>query len=252
VARHRDFVTCELADAALLDSFRAGAPLPQRFGRGFDERVIEFPWVASRELGGRVLDAGSALNHLHVLLALRPRMDELHVVTLSPEEEESFPRLGVSYLYADLRDLPIKDGTYDHVVSISTLDHVGLDNVRFGSGTETADEPQAEAVRAIRELHRVLRPGGELYLTVPVGIGEHFDWVRSFTCDEVDELVEAFGPASFSCDYFRHDGDVGWQRAERDDVAAARYRDHLSSPPVGANRAVAAEAVVCVELVRRS
>jgi SAM-dependent methyltransferase len=179
-------------------------------------------------------------------------MDDLHVVTLSPDEEEAFPRLGVSYLYADLRELPFKDASYDRVVCISTLDHVGLDNVRFGADAPSADDPQAEAIKAIRELGRVLRPGGELYLTLPVGRGERFDWVRSFTPVEVDELIESFEPASASIDFFRHDGEAGWQRAGRDEIAAARYRNHLSGRPVGSDRTVAAEAVACVQLVRRS
>jgi SAM-dependent methyltransferase len=251
VEGHRDFVTRELADAELLELFRKGEPLPEGLGLGFDERVVEFPWIASRQLSGTVLDAGSALNHLHVLQALRPRMDDLHVVTLSPAEEDAFPRLGISYLYADLRELPFKDSSYDRVVCISTLDHVGLDNERFGADVPSAEDAQGEAIKTIRELHRVLRPGGELYLTLPIGRGDRFDWVRSFTPGELDELVEAFEPASDSIDFFMH-GKAGWQRAERDEIADARYRDHLSSGPVGSDRTVAAEAVACVELIRRS
>jgi hypothetical protein len=64
-----------------------------------------------------MLDAGSSLNHLHVLRRLRPRVERLHVVTLSPEER-SFPQLSVSYLYADLRDLPIRDESYDHIACV--------------------------------------------------------------------------------------------------------------------------------------
>ena len=123
-------------------------------------------------------------------------MDDLHVVTLSPEEDESFPELGVSYLYADLRELPFKDG----VLRPGRLD---LDarppraRQRRASAADApvAEDPQPEAVRAVYELRRVLRPGGDLYLTLPVGSGDRFDWVRSFTADEVDELVEAFEPA---------------------------------------------------------
>jgi glycosyltransferase involved in cell wall biosynthesis len=247
VEAHRDFVARELADPALVEAFRTGAPLPAGFGAGFDERVVEFPWIAARSLGGKVLDGGSSLNHLHVLVALRPRMDDLHVVTLAPEEQ-SFPELGVSYLYADLRELPVADAVYDRVLSISTLDHLGLDNDRFGADAPAAAEPQREAVRAMGELRRVLRPGGDLYLTVPVGAGDRFDWVRSFTCDELDELVEAFGGSTTTVDFFRHRD--GWHRAERDEVADARYRDHLSSGPVGPDRVAAAEAVACVHLVR--
>ena len=73
-----------------------------------------------------MLDAGSTLNHAHILQRLRPAMDKLHIVTLAPEER-AFPELDVSYLFADLRDLPLSDDVYDQVVSISTLEHVGLD-----------------------------------------------------------------------------------------------------------------------------
>ena len=246
---HRAFVSQELDDAVLLEDFRKCEHLPRGFGIGFDERVVEFPWVASRRLGGTVLDAGSSLNHLHVLKRLRPRMDDLHIVTLAPEEE-SFPELGVSYMYADLRELPIKDATYDRVVSISTLDHVGMDNQRFGSDAASAEDPQRETIRAVEEVRRVLRPGGDLYLTVPVGQGERFDWVRSFTLDELDELVEAFGARDVRGSYFHHDGHSGWRRVERAEVASASYRDHFSSGPVGPNRVVAAEAVACLHLVR--
>jgi SAM-dependent methyltransferase len=249
VDAHRAFVDRELDDAELLNGFRTGEQLPRGFGSGFDERVVEFPWVASRRLAGTVLDAGSALNHLHVLRRLRQRMDELHVVTLSPEEE-SFPELGISYLFADLRELPVKDATYDRVVSISTLDHVGMDNLRFGSDAPAADDAQGQAIQAVAEMRRVLRPGGDLYLTVPVGKGERFDWVRSLTLDEIDALIETFGPGDLRETFFRHDGADGWRRATREEVSGARYRDHVSSGPVGPDRVVAAEAVACVHLVR--
>jgi glycosyltransferase involved in cell wall biosynthesis/SAM-dependent methyltransferase len=249
VEAHRDFVARELGDPALIDAFRTGALLPDRFGAGFDERVVEFPWVASRALGGRVLDAGSALNHLHVLLGVRPRMDDLHVVTLAPEDE-SFPELGVSYVYADLRELPFQDGVYDRVICISTLDHLGLDNDRFGADAPVAEDPQQEAARAVYELRRVLRPGADLYLTLPVGRGDRFDWVRSFTLEELSELVDAFGASPAAVEWFRHEGPSGWRRAGRDEIGEARYRDHLTSGPVEADGVVAAEAVACVHLVR--
>ena len=245
---HRDYVAHELDDAELLARFRERAALPDGLGRGLDERVVELPWLAAQRLGGRVLDAGSALNHLHVLSRLRPRADELHVVTLAPEER-SFPQLGVSYLYSDLRELPLADATYDRVASISTLEHVGTDTSYYGGETKVAEDPQRELLRAVAELKRVLRPGGDLYVTVPVGRGERFAWVRSLTPAQLDELVEAFAPESSSIDYFRY-ADGGWRRAGRDDVAEARYRDHFTSPGVGEDGVVAAEAVACLHLVR--
>jgi SAM-dependent methyltransferase len=247
-AAHASFVAAELEDEALLERFRnGGEPLPDAFGMGFDERVVEFPWIAAEPLGGLVLDAGSALNHRHVLERFRPRVDGLHVLTLAPEEQ-SFPELGVSYLYADLRDLPMRDGAYDDVICISTLEHVGLDNTRFGvDGTPVAADPQPEAVAAMRELWRILKPGGRLLVTVPVGRGERTEWVRSLTLEQVDELAGACDGADVALECFRHDG--GWQRASRDEVAGARYRDHLvSGAPV--ERVVAAEAIACLRLLK--
>ena len=244
---HAAFVAAELDDAALLQRFREHEALPDRFGRGYDERVVEFPWVASRALRGRVLDAGSTLNHLHVLSRLRPRMDELHIVTLEPEER-SWPKLGVSYLFADLRDLPLRDATYDRVLSISTLEHVGMDNTYYGSELPAGHDPQRECLRAARELRRVLRPGGELYVTVPVGRGERFAWVRSFTLAELDELADALAPASHALTFFRHDGARGWRRATAEEVTDARYRDHFTSNGPGPDRLVAAEAVACLRV----
>jgi glycosyltransferase involved in cell wall biosynthesis/SAM-dependent methyltransferase len=247
---HRAYVAAELDDAELLARFRDGADLPEGLGHGLDERVVEFPWLSAQRLSGRVLDAGSTLNHLHVLQRLRPRADELHIATLAPEER-SFPQLGVSYLYSDLRELPLADATYDRVLSISTLEHVGTDTSYYGGETKVADDPQRELLAAVAELRRVLRSGGDLYITVPAGRGERFKWVRSLTPDQIDGIVEAFAPASWTVDYFRY-ADGGWRRSDRDGIADAGYRDHFTSDGVGPDGVVAAEAVACLHLVKPS
>ena len=172
------------------------------------------------------------------------------IVTLAPEER-SFPELDVSYLYADLRDLPLRDGAFDCALSISTFEHIGMSNERYGSDAPPAPDPQPEALLAAAELGRVVRPGGTLYVTVPVGRGERFPWVRTFTLDELDELVAAFrGASSTETLYYRHDAD-GWRRAARSEVSDAGYRDHFSRADVGANGVVAAEAVACVQIETR-
>jgi SAM-dependent methyltransferase len=166
-------------------------------------------------------------------------------VTLTPEAE-AHPYLGVSYLYADLRDLPLRDGAYEHVVSLSTLEHVGMDTTHFGAASERAADPGAELARALGELRRVLAPGGSLFLTVPFGAPEDLGWLRVFSAPELERALEAFGPAEARVDYFAYDA-AGWQRADAESAAGARYRDPFTQP-VGEDRAVAARAVACVEL----
>ena len=244
IAAHAAFVGRALDDAALIEAIRRGDALPHGYGLGFDERVVEYPWLSGRRLGGTVLDAGSTLNHLHVLRRLRPRMDDLHIVTLAPEDR-AFPSLGISYLFADLRSLPLDDHVYDRVLSLSTLEHVGLNLDHFGADGLAAEDPQDASLAAADELRRVLRPGGEALLTVPIGVGERFDWVRAFSLAELDALVARFDPVDVDVTFFRHDG--GWHCADRESVSDARYRDHLSGADLR-DGVVAAEAVACVAL----
>jgi SAM-dependent methyltransferase len=224
VAHHRRSVASALADRTLLDRFRRGEQLPEAYGADLDERVIEFPWALAQAPRGRALDAGSALNHRHVLPHFRSSVTALHVVTLVPEEM-SFPELDVSYIYADLRDLPMKDGLYDTVISISTLEHVGMDNSGYGAPGAAAADP-AEATRvAVRELRRVLAPAGRLLITVPYGAGEDHGWLRQFTRPDLEDVVATAQPAEFAITVYRR-APSGWQLSDPVESRSARYVGH--------------------------
>jgi SAM-dependent methyltransferase len=243
---HRTFVTRVLDNARLLEPFRLLEPLPADFGVGFDERVVEFPWLMARDLAGSVLDAGSTLNHPHTLVRVRPRVRELLLVTLAPEQE-AYPFLDVSYLFADIRKLPLADSVYDTVVSLSTLEHIGMDNSQYGANGARAGDPDIELQRAVQELRRVLKPGGTLLVSVPYGHPDDFGWMRVFSEPKLDALVDAFAPETQTRTFYRYDAH-GWQISSAAEAAEERYRDHFSAGPPGADRAVAARAVACLEL----
>jgi SAM-dependent methyltransferase len=232
----------------LLARFKRRQPLAPGYGVGFDERVVEFPWTFTRDLSGRLLDAGSTLNHPHVLMRFRPRVDELHIVTLAPEAQ-AYPFLDVSYLFEDLRSLPIDEGAYDRIVSLSTLEHIGMETAHFGFEAQRASDPDAELGRALRELRRVLNDSGVLYVTVPFGAREDFGWMRQFDAEALQRLIDAFSPSSAQTTIYRYD-EGGWQLASAEEAADARYRDHLADPRPAADRAVAARAVACLELAK--
>jgi SAM-dependent methyltransferase len=245
-ARHRSFIERVLDDPRLLERFRTADPLPRWYGIGFDERVIEYPWLLGSLPDGHVLDAGSTLNHEHVLERFLARCDDLHVVTLAPEPE-SFPELGVVYSYADVRDLPYPDDSFDTVVAASTLEHVGMDTTVYGATGGRSSEPAAEVDRALSELARVLAPGGTLLVTVPYGRAEDHGWFRQFGRDDVERVVAHHSWRATTVTVYRYSRH-GWQLSGLDEAGDEAYWDHHKDSVVPNDRAAAARAVVCLLL----
>lgn len=225
--------------------FREGAPLPRGFGVGLNERVIEFPWLFARGPSGVVLDAGSTLNHKPILDRILPLVDALHIVTLGPEKR-SFPERGVSYVYADLRELPYASGTFDVVVCLSTLEHVGMDNSRYARAAPTPGDSSVALQRALEELLRVVRIGGRVLLTVPYGRPDDYGWLRVFARGNV-EAIASYGNRAVVTVYAY--GPDGWVLSDLEQAASAVYRVRANEPaPV--DLAGCARAVACIELTR--
>jgi SAM-dependent methyltransferase len=239
-ATHRALIGSLLASEEWRELFAAGDQLPAGLGVGYDERVVEYPWLFSRRLRGRVLDAGSVLNHRHVVEAILEEVDELTITTLAPEPV-AFISMAVSYLFADLRELPFRDDWFDEVVCLSTLEHVGMDTAIYGADTPRAPDPQEEAAKALRELLRIVKPGGRVHISVPYGHSEDLGWLRQLDRAEVNELFTRAGAP-------RRDESVflltpeGWRRATPAEAADATYNLGPGRAPDGA---VAARAVLC-------
>jgi SAM-dependent methyltransferase len=243
LASHRALVGSLLADHRWRAIFAAADDLPAGLGAGFDERVVEYPWLFSRGPRGRVLDAGSVMNHRHVIEPLLEAADDLTIATLAPEPV-AFTELGVSYLYADLRDLPLRDHWFDDVICLSTLEHVGMDTAIYGAATPRAGDPQAEAARALRDLLRVTKPGGRVHVSFPFGRSEDLGWLRQLDRAEIDDLFARAGVVAREETVFLHSSD-GWRR-----VSAAEATDvpYNLGPARDPDLAVAARAVLCATI----
>ena len=167
-------------------------------------------------------------------------------MTLAPEPV-AFTSLGVSYLYGDLRTLALRDDWFDEVVCLSTLEHVGMDNAVYGAAGPRAEDPRAEAAQALRELLRVVRPGGRVHLSVPFGRREDHGWLRQLDREDVDDLLAAAGAARHEETVFRHTR-RGWRRSSPRGEPPAP----ATTPAQGRARdgAVAARAVLCATISR--
>jgi SAM-dependent methyltransferase len=136
---------------------------------GTDERVVEVPWVLSRlRPSGRVLEIGYAYAEPAYLAGLLRAGVELVGADLATRQVE-----GMETIEADVCDLPFAAGTIDQALLVSTLEHVGADNTVYGLEAGSDDGAR---LRALRELRRVLRLGGSLLVTVPLGEPGDYGW----------------------------------------------------------------------------
>ena len=112
--------------------------------------IERFLLAAADELtpGGMLLDAGAG-NCKHKQLFPKQRVVALDFVQTRRR------RYGDLDLSGDLHAIPCKTASFDAIVNVEVLEHL--------------QEPEA----ALREMFRVLKPGGRLYLIAPQGWEEH-------------------------------------------------------------------------------
>ncbi|MCC6179665.1 MAG: class I SAM-dependent methyltransferase [Chloroflexi bacterium] len=244
------FLAEVLADGALLDRFERGKRLPDDFGPRLDERAVEYPWVLSRlrTPGERIVDAGSTFSTPLVLDLPFMRGRDIVIYTLATDVVVTRP--GVRWVYGDLRTLSLADEAFDAIACISTLEHVGMgQSFAYSAERPYPDAQPSDALTALREMRRILRPGGRLLLTIPFGRREDHGWLQQFDAAGIHELIEAFDGDVRSETYFRYRA-AGWQITSADECADARYFNIHATPTIEPDGAAAARAVCCLELVR--
>lgn len=92
---------------------------------------------------------------------------------------------GLTFEKGSILNLPFADGSIESLSSLCVVEHVGLG--RYG---DEIDPRGSE--KAISELKRVLKPGGNLFLSVPVDreCRVYFNAHRAFTRDYLMQLFE--------------------------------------------------------------
>ena len=114
----------------------------------------ELEALAARWGEGKLLNIGCA--HGPDFLPFKDRF-ELHGIDFANQMLKMAQRyakkfdLEVNLAAADVRYLPYAEGTFDRAISVATYHHL---------------EGKEERLKALRELGRVLKPGGEAFITV--------------------------------------------------------------------------------------
>jgi SAM-dependent methyltransferase len=157
----------------LFEMDKTGALKPNPlFHRSWDRlhsRCIEYPFAAS-QVGEaqRLLDVGTAKCDPAWIRWLENLPIEVHATDYDAPPKEF---RNVAFHRADLRQLPIPDGTFDGILAVSVVEHIGLHDPQVTSQNLPSYSERGD-VEAVRELARVLRRGGRLVMTLPFGIRE--------------------------------------------------------------------------------
>lgn len=115
----------------------------------------------------------------------------------------------------DLAAIPVEDGRFDHVLLTQVLEHL------------------PEPGRVLAELHRVLAPGGRLWLTAPLFYAEHqapYDFYR-YTRYGMRHVLETAGFQVESIEWMEgYLGTLSYQLRVMSKVLPARRRDYGGGP----------------------
>lgn len=242
------------SDNKLLSKFKHKSQLDNFFSLGLDERSVEIPWILSliETEQQNILDAGSALNHKDILNNPVWKNKQLTITTIASNEPQ-YNYDWIEYVHSDLRDLPFEDNTYDAVISISTIEHIGMDNSLFNSDLKYKEDKQQDYMNALKEICRVLKPGGKFYLTVPFGQHINYGEFQQFNKEMIDASAIYFNKDSRKESYYYYN--YGWKLAtsyeECENATYSQYgidscwgSKNIETSP-DKDGAVAARAVVC-------
>ena len=198
--------------------------LPNDYGHGLDERIVEIPWAVNKLSSGnaKLLDAGSSLNFKAIVTLEKIENKDVTIYTFDPERK-NFNNKRVSYVYSDLRDLPFKDNLYDEIACISTIEHIDMDNSIYGWNENNAhvdnQNKSYEYLKVVEELVRVLKSDGKLLLTFPYGKFENHGFFQQFDREMLDRVLELFDKqGTYGLTFFRY-LDGGWNFCEQEDCA---------------------------------
>ena len=158
------------------------------------EREVENPWVINNITGKKILDVGCHGNEIFWQLTDK-ELFGIDILNLSKED------FRWTFYQQDIRTNSFPNDFFDTVISISTIEHIGL-----GHYKDYKEEDGDKS--AMREIRRIVKSGGQILITVPFGKRFIGKWYRVYNKEMIKELVKDL--ILEKADYFMRKNEWVW------------------------------------------
>jgi SAM-dependent methyltransferase len=176
------------------------------FHRSWDKlhsRCIEYPFAASKVDNAQViLDVGTAKADRVWIRWLDSLPIEVHATDYDPL---NYSPTKLIFHQSDIRNLPtIGDNTFDKILAVSVIEHIGLENPQVNSQTMPSCGKRGD-LDGFCELVRVLKRGGEIVMTFPFGNNNGLilnGSARNYTIETIKRFEKYAQPVTL--DYYEY------------------------------------------------
>lgn len=184
-----------------------GEPRPPAGGFDLDgEKLIDWGWICANLPPGprRALEVGPGKSPvIPAMLALG-----YDVTAVDLCEDLSRQVAGFHLILGDFNAIQVEPA-FDVIVLCSAVEHVGL------SGRYNSNEDPDGDLKAMRKVRSLLRPRGQVFLTIPVGKDVvHRPWHRVYGRERLPLLLEGFDMVK--CRYLSKAPGGPWRECDQD------------------------------------
>ncbi|MBM3897987.1 MAG: class I SAM-dependent methyltransferase [Thaumarchaeota archaeon] len=151
--------------------------LASLLGNPVNERIIEYPWVLDRlkeRKGGKILDVGCGWPGLLSSYLLSKGYD---VYGLDIVQCKTLPQ--DRFFLLDARKTNLPNASFDTIISLSTLEHIGTDE-------------EEDDIKTMQEMWRLLKKDGVLLFTTPFAAKYGNRGQRFFSKERLMEITKSF------------------------------------------------------------
>lgn len=146
------------------------------------ERVVEIPLIFKHIplSPKRILDVGCRYSMLSIQLASLGH--EMHGIDIN---NYKYKHPNFIFHKGDILNSKFPKDYFDVIVALSTIEHIGLG--RYGDKQDLEGD-----LKAMREIFRIIKPGGQLLITLPFGRVVNTSWFRVYNMNKIRNLLTGF------------------------------------------------------------